>query len=315
MNCLYYRSHSFNPYENLAVEKYFFDTLPQDFFVFYLWRNARTVVIGRNQNAYCECKVENLKNEGGTLARRMTGGGAVYHDLGNLNFTFIFHTADYDARKNFFVIADALAGFGIETQLSGRNDILAEGKKFSGNAFLTTQNKTCHHGTLMVDVDVENMTKYLNVSPDKLVKHGVKSVSARVENLSKLCPKITVEALSDALVESVKKVFSPIKFVEAKIENTAELAKEFSKAEYLFGSDARFVSKASERFDWGKADVDFEILGDSLRVKAVYSDSLDTETFANFRKKLSQIKVYDINNFIPKNQIESDLLSLIKRHI
>ncbi len=315
MNCLYYSSHSLNPYENLAVEKYLFDTLPQDFFVFYLWQNAHTVVIGRNQNAYSECKVEKLKNDGGTLARRMTGGGAVYHDVGNLNFTFIFHTADYDAQKNFFVIADALSSFGIKAQISGRNDILAEGKKFSGNAFLTTQSKTCHHGTLMVNVDVDNMTKYLNVSTDKLVKHGVKSVSARVENLNKLCHKVTVETLSEALLESVKKVFSPMKFVEAQIENTAELAKDFSKTEYLFGSDARFVSKASERFDWGKADVDFEIIGDSLCVKAVYTDSLDTETFEDLKQKLSEIRVCDINNFIPKNQIESDLLSLIKRHI
>lgn len=315
MNCLFYKSNSHNPYENLAVEKYFFDTLPQDFFVFYLWQNAHTVVIGRNQNAYSECLVDKLISDGGKLARRMTGGGAVYHDLGNLNFTFIFHNKDYDVKKNFSVIAETLKAFKITAEISGRNDILAEGKKFSGNAFLTSSGKTCHHGTLMVDVDIDKMPKYLNVSKDKLVKHGVKSVSSRVENLNKLCDDITIETLSKALLSSVKQVFSPSKVIDAKVENVALLSESFSKEDYLFGADARFVSRASQSFDWGKVDLDFEIVGDSVDLNGICSDSLETEIFDQIKQKINKIKISELKKYNTQNRIESDIVSLIVRSI
>ncbi|MEG2456614.1 MAG: lipoate--protein ligase family protein, partial [Clostridia bacterium] len=174
MKCLYYKSDSYNPYENLAVEEFLFETLPTDTFVFYLWQNARTVVIGRNQNAYLECQIDALLSDGGKLARRNSGGGAVYHDKDNLNFTFIFNKENYDLQKDFKVISEALKEFDIKAEISGRNDIIVDGKKISGNAFLNIKNKVCHHGTLLVNVDTEKMAKYLKVDVEKLLKNGVK---------------------------------------------------------------------------------------------------------------------------------------------
>ena len=132
---LTFESGSFDPFENLAIEQHLLETVGGGCCLFYLWQNQNTVVIGKNQNPYSECRVSLLEAEGGHLARRLSGGGAVFHDLGNLNFTFLVPTADYDLAKQQRVLLTACQSFGIPAEFSGRNDLLADGRKFSGNAF------------------------------------------------------------------------------------------------------------------------------------------------------------------------------------
>ena len=164
----YIESGQFHPYKNLAVEEYLLLHCEPQECILYLWQNQNTVVIGRNQNAWKECKVDSLEENGGHLARRLSGGGAVYHDLGNLNFTFLVSKENYSIDRQLEVIVKAVQKLGAKAEKSGRNDILIDGKKFSGNAFYEQEQHCYHHGTLMMNVNKEMLSKYLTVSKEKL---------------------------------------------------------------------------------------------------------------------------------------------------
>ena len=199
---LYLCTDNTDPYHNLALEQYLTDTVPADTCILYLWQNRHTVVIGRNQNAWQECRTALLEQDGGKLSRRLSGGGAVYHDMGNLNFTFSLPTAEYDLHRQQRVIVEACRSLGIEASFSGRNDILAAGRKFSGNSFYHHNGCSFHNGTLLVSVDMANLGKYLTPSQRKLQSKGVASVPSRVVNLSELHPGLRISQMQQAMAQA-----------------------------------------------------------------------------------------------------------------
>ncbi len=199
--------HSTNPHLNLAVEKKLFDNASPGEIILYLWQNANTVVIGRNQNAYTECNLDNMEKDGVRLARRTTGGGAVFHDLGNMNFSFIMPVEMKTEGIPEKLIKKSCERFGIEAEITGRNDIYTNGRKFSGNAFCQTKKTYLHHGTILVNADTQIMKNYLNVSKEKLASKGVKSVAARVINLIEVCPDLTIAAFWNAMRESFLEMY------------------------------------------------------------------------------------------------------------
>ena len=207
MKLFLYLAQGTNPYRNLAVEQYLLEHVPRDACILYLWQNRHTVVIGRNQNAWQECRTARLEADGGFLARRLSGGGAVFHDLGNLNFTFLVNKADYSVEKQLSVIVEACRSLGIPAERSGRNDVLTGGRKFSGNAFYEHQGRCYHHGTLLVDVDMEAMGRYLSPSTAKLQAKGVSSVRSRVVNLRELRRDLTIPMLREALTGAFSQVY------------------------------------------------------------------------------------------------------------
>ena len=150
-----------NPYINIAVENYLLSQPSDGDVTMYLWQNSRTVVIGQNQNPYAECNVAQLEQDGGYLMRRRTGGGAVFHDLGNLNFSFVVPYEMYDTMRQFSVLRRAVETYGLDTAVSGRNDVLCQGRKFSGNAFAKGKYQRLHHGTILIRTDVERSDDYL----------------------------------------------------------------------------------------------------------------------------------------------------------
>ena len=175
-----------NPAMNLALEQYAFDTLALDGDLFMLWRNHDAVIVGSHQNTAAEVNLTYAEQNGIEVVRRLSGGGAVFHDLGNLNFTFIVNekSAEFlDIGQFSTQIVNALKSIGLQTELSGRNDITLGGAKFSGTAGYYRDGRFMHHGTLLFDTDFDKMTEVLRVSDDKIVSKGVSSVRDRVTNI------------------------------------------------------------------------------------------------------------------------------------
>ena len=270
-----------DPCRNLALEKYLTFHVPEGECILYLWQNRRTVVIGKNQNAWKECRVSELKADGGTLVRRLSGGGAVYHDAGNLNFTFCVRKPDYDVSRQLEVILKAVRGLGIPAGKSGRNDLTVEGKKFSGNAFYTSGEFCYHHGTILLDVDQEAMDRYLNVSAKKLQARGVDSVRSRVINLKKYCPQITCEQLSKQLIRSFSDVYGlPVEEFSENLLDEEEILRDtgfFASEAWIFGRKLPFTRKLEERFSWGEVELLLDVDCGRVRDCICHSDAMDPD--------------------------------------
>ena len=259
MNTAFLISDRTNPYWNVAVENWLVSQPDTDCVVMHLWKNRRTVVIGQNQNPYAECNVDMLAADGGYVMRRTTGGGAVYHDDGNINFSFVAPYPLYDQQRQFEVIAEALRPFGLETVISGRNDLLCSGRKFSGNAFSKGQHQRLHHGTILIKGNMDDLARYLKVKPSKLHKHGVQSVKSRVVNLSELAD-ITSENIVPQLVAAFDKVYGNtaqrLDFGEI-VENpkVRELYDKFSSKAWIYGKWRTFAATRTAQFEWGNVEI------------------------------------------------------------
>ncbi len=277
-------SRDVNPHNNLAREEALllsFDGGQRDEAMLYLWQNAHTVVIGRNQNAWRECRTEQLEADGGTLARRTSGGGAVYHDLGNLNFSFILPRAAYDLERQLSVVRAAVRSFGVDCEFSGRNDLTAEGRKFSGNAFRFTKDGALHHGTLMVAVDPEKLAKYLAVSKEKLAAKGVKSVPSRVVNLSALNEFITVDAMMNAMRAAFQAEYGKAALAEdadaLDLPEMPALARRNARWDWNYGATPPFDATFEKRFEWGRVEAGLSLAGGRIQQATVYTDAMDAE--------------------------------------
>ncbi|MEE3459583.1 MAG: lipoate--protein ligase [Candidatus Faecousia sp.] len=279
------RSRGTDPYENLALEEALLHRVGAGELILYLWQNERTVVIGRNQNPWKECRTALLAEEGGHLARRLSGGGAVFHDRGNLNFTFLVRETDYDVSRQLSVIETACRSLGIPVERSGRNDLLADGRKFSGNAFYKHEGRCYHHGTLMVDVDTDLVQRYLSPSKAKLEAKGVDSVRARVVNLKEFVPDLTVQRLASALISALPAVYSAgegipaIQDLDPKVFNLGDLRAKCASDAWLYGPKLPFTLSVEERFSWGGVELQLNVNEGVIRLAKVYTDALD-ETLA-----------------------------------
>jgi lipoate-protein ligase A len=247
---------SYDPWYNLALEEHLFENAKNDEVTLFLWQNDNTVVIGRNQNPWRECGHNELEYDGGKLARRLSGGGAVYHDLGNLNFTFIAKENLFNIKKHLQVIIEAVKLFSINAEFSGRNDIVANGRKFSGNAFYHDKDNCYHHGTLLVSSDITKLGKYLHVNKEKIKSKGIESVEARVTNLSWINPDIDIYNLSESLEKSFEFVYSntisKTAIFDGDISKFEKVYKKHASWKWRYGETPNFQIKFYNRFIWGE---------------------------------------------------------------
>ena len=277
--CFLLNETALDPAHNLAVESALLHTARKNTCVLYLWQNQHTVVIGRNQDAWRECRVAQLAADGGTLARRATGGGAVYHDLGNLNFSLILPQEDYEVPRQLTVLLQALAAYGLHAEASGRNDITLNGRKFSGNAFLQQNGFCLHHGTLLVQVDLQRLGKYLRPSELKLQSKGIASVPSRVVNLQDQNPLITVNSLRETLADALCNVYhAPLTVLPAMEPQNPLLRgylEKYRSRSWVLGQTGTFDCEVHDRFLWGEARLGVTLHGHTIADTTLYTDAMD----------------------------------------
>lgn len=282
---------------NLARDGYFLENNKKGDVILYFYVNKNAVIIGRNQNAWKECNIANMDADGVQLVRRHSGGGAVFHDNGNLNFSFITDEKHYDLNRQMRVILNAVSKLGLKAELSGRNDITVDGKKFSGNAFSRAKGNRSHHGTILVNADLTKLSNYLCVSKEKMRSKGIDSVRARVCNLCELSSGLTVEAMRRLVIESFIEEYgaaSEYVFDGTALAEVEERRERLASWEWRFGKTPQFDFETDKRFSFGDTQIYFNLRDGVIRETKVYSDCLDTEltteienalTGARFRKE------------------------------
>ncbi|VEA73339.1 Lipoate-protein ligase A [Serratia rubidaea] len=277
-------SDSYDPWFNLAVEECIFREMSTQKILF-LWRNAETVVIGQSQNPWKECNTRRMEQDGIRLARRSSGGGAVFHDLGNTCFTFMAGKPGYDKSVSTQIILQALATLGIRATASGRNDLVidtaAGPRKISGSAYRETQDRGFHHGTLLLNADLNRLADYLNPDEKKLQAKGITSVRSRVANLAEFLPTIGHQQVCDAIVQAffayyggsaVAEVISPDVYPD--LPNFAEQFAKQSSWAWNFGKAPAFSHLLNERFSWGGVDIFFDVEQGAISRSQIFTDSL-----------------------------------------
>ncbi|MGE5677843.1 MAG: lipoate--protein ligase [Pseudomonadota bacterium] len=281
---LYIENNCNDPYYNLALEEYLFN-LDDDTNYMLLWQNEPTIVIGKYQNTAEEIKGEYVKEKGIHVVRRITGGGAVYHDLGNMNYTFISKGTgkkEFDFGKFTMPIIKALDKLNIKAELSGRNDITIDGKKFSGNAQYVKYGKVLHHGTLLYNSHMEELTKALKVSPEKFQSKGIKSVRSRVTNISDyMTDNISIEDFRKLLLDYMFEEdpeLSEGRLSDADYNEIAALKRnKYDTWKWNYGYSPEFNVKQEKRFTGGKIEVLINVKQGVIHGIKFYGDFFGSE--------------------------------------
>lgn len=336
---------------NLAYESLLIESNQIDYPILFLWQNNKNIVMGKYQNPWKECNISQMKQDKIQLARRKTGGGAVYQDLGNLCYSFFLpnNSVIPDFKKiNNEIMSNMFIDLNIEAEFSGRNDIQVLGRKISGNAFRmipeTKMRKglSLHHGTILLDVDLNNLTNYLNVNKLKLISKGVDSVRSRVVNLKELYSYLTIDVMFDSLkknfieyyknssnkneIQVVSNLMPDIhnknnEINEDDIVKKDMLEKEFNMLtswDWLYGNTPEFSNSLEHKFVWGLIDLSLNVINGRLTNAQIFSDTLDEHFIESIRDALNEIDYSNVNYNYDNEGIErliNDVEKILKNNL
>lgn len=295
----YIENLSNDPRYNLAFEEYCFKNLPRDEDYVILWINGPAIIIGKNQNTLEEVNLGYVKENGISVVRRITGGGAVYHDLGNLNFSFIVNADGskvIDFKKYNIPILRALEKLGIEAELKGRNDITINEMKFSGIAQSIWRDRVLNHGTLLLDTRLDVLSQALNVKQDKIESKGIKSVKSRVTNIKPhLKDNISIEEFRDLILKYIfefeGKTPERYELSEKDLSEIDKLFREkYSSWEWNFGHSPEFNYKNYKRFPFGSVEIRLQIDEGYIKECKIYGDFFGSENIEQLEERLLGIK-------------------------
>jgi lipoate-protein ligase A len=294
----YIENNSKDPFFNLAMEEHLFNSLSsEDDGYFLLWQNEPTIVVGKFQNTLEEINQDFVNSEKVNVVRRISGGGAVYHDHGNLNYTFLVNSrreAPFDFAFYTKPIIDILNHLGVNAAFTSRNDLTIDGKKFSGNAQYMRKGKLLHHGTLLFDSDLDILTRALNVSEDKFLSKGIKSIRSRVTNILPHLPEpMDITAFKQAILENLthdSKGITTHVLSEKDLETVNSLAEEkYRTWEWNYGSSPEFTEKKFSRFDGGKIEALLKVEKGIITNCRLYGDFFGNGNMEDIEKLITGI--------------------------
>lgn len=305
----YIVNNSHNPAYNVALEAYAFRELLAEDELFILWINEPTIVIGKHQNAIEEINKTYTDEHGIHVVRRLSGGGAVYHDLNNLNYTIISNKSQegaFDFKTFSQPVIETLADLGVTATFTGRNDLEIDGKKFCGNAQAYYKGRMMHHGCLLFDVDMTVLGNALQVSKDKIESKGVKSVRARVTNiLDELPEKMTVEAFSNQLLNKMKESYPDMTeyvFSDDELKNIQALAdQQFGTWDWTYGKAPKYTIKRSVRYPAGKITTYANVEKSVIKGMKLYGDFFGIKDVADIEQALIGLR-YEYPDVLAKLQ-------------
>ena len=305
----YIVNNSHNPAYNVALEAYAFRELLAEDELFILWINEPTIVIGKHQNTIEEINKTYTDEHGIHVVRRLSGGGAVYHDLNNLNYTIISNKSQegaFDFKTFSQPVIETLADLGVTATFTGRNDLEIDGKKFCGNAQAYYKGRMMHHGCLLFDVDMTVLGNALQVSKDKIESKGVKSVRARVTNiLDELPEKMTVEAFSNQLLNKMKESYPDMTeyvFSDDDLKNIQALAdQQFGTWDWTYGEAHEYTIKRSVRYPAGKITTYANVEKSVIKGIKLYGDFFGIKDVADIEQALIGLR-YEYQDVLAKLQ-------------
>ncbi|MBQ9932118.1 MAG: lipoate--protein ligase [Firmicutes bacterium] len=282
-------------YCNIASEEYYLSHFDED--LFYLYINAPCVVIGKNQNAFAEVNRDYVEEHHIDVVRRMSGGGAVYHDLGNLNYGFITKNKGKDVSEVFkeftAPIVETLRSLGANVEVSGRNDIQLDGRKISGTAQYHSSSKVLFHGTLLFTADMDAVEGSLNVSREKYEDKTVKSVRARVVNLKDHLPPMTIEEFAENIIEKTLEAFPDVERYELTEEDKTAIQKladqKYSTWDWVYGNSMEFTFRNTFRYPMGTVDLHLRVAGGMIEEARIYGDFFGKLDASEIGERLSGI--------------------------
>lgn len=294
------KNPSTDPYFNLAAEEYLLKEFDED--IFTLWRNENAIIVGKHQNTLAEINQDYVTKQGVKVVRRLSGGGAVFHDLGNLNFTFITNAKPNEELKIDFrhftqPIVDVLQSLGVNAEFSGRNDLLVDGMKISGNAehIYHQKKRTLHHGTLLFTSQIADLSAALKVNPLKFKDKAVKSVRSRVTNISThLKEEISVSDFYDKIIYHIAKNSEDVSFYEFNQEDIAAIRKlaeeKYSTWEWNFGYSPKYTFRKISATPGGQIEVLIQAEKGIITDLKYYGDFFDTRDKEEIEKALTGIR-------------------------
>lgn len=283
-----------DPHFNLAAEEYLLTNCKPNESYFLLWQNEPSIIIGKHQNTLEEINTGYVEENNIHVVRRMSGGGAVYHDLGNLNYSFIIGNGQqdlFDFKKFTYPIVEMLRQYGVKAEVSGRNDMTIEGRKFSGNAQFIRNSNLLHHGTLLFNSDLERLQDALKVSNDKIISKGIKSVRSRVTNiLEHMEEKLGIDEFWEQLSSHIadqNEQWEQLKIGEADIAQISRLGdQKYRTWEWKYGASPCFNYRNFQRFDGGKLEVRLDIHDGMVTGCKFYGDFFSGEDFPKMEQEL-----------------------------